>query len=101
MSGSSRGWRLEGGPVMADLGGGVYVIHACINPPTSSSRTQLSPCNLLAARETVVVVQVSVRIEIEDGATLDLSAGDLASLPRGAITTWHPAHDFVKVWLSG
>ena len=56
--------------------------------------------NLLPARETVVVLQGTVRIEIEDGPTLDLVAGDLASLPQGATTNWHPSRDFIKVWLS-
>ena len=54
----------------------------------------------LHARETIVVLEGSVRIEIEDGPTLDLVAGDLASLPQGATTNWHPSRDFIKVWLS-
>jgi uncharacterized cupin superfamily protein len=56
--------------------------------------------NVLPARETVVVLQGTVRIEIEDGPTLDLTTGDLASLPKGANTSWYPSQDFIKVWLS-
>jgi len=56
--------------------------------------------NLLPARETVVVLQGSVRIEIEDGPTLELSTGDLASLPKGANASWYPSRDFIKVWLT-
>ena len=41
------------------------------------------------ARETVVVLAGSARIEIRDGPTLDLSTGDLASLPRSVSTTWY------------
>ncbi len=45
---------------------------------------------VLPARETIVVLEGSVQIEIENGPTLDLSVGDMASMPKGAVTTWHP-----------
>ena len=51
------------------------------------------------ARETVVVLSGSARIDIQDGPTLDLSAGDIASLPKGAVATWYPSVDFKKVWV--
>ena len=54
---------------------------------------------VLPARETIVVVAGSVRIEIEDGPTLDLRVGDIASMPKGAVTTWHPSSDFKEVWV--
>jgi len=53
----------------------------------------------LPARETVVVLKGSVRIEVEDGPTLDLGPGDMASMPAGAVTTWHPSPDFEEVWV--
>ncbi|HUK94561.1 MAG TPA: cupin domain-containing protein [Gaiellaceae bacterium] len=53
----------------------------------------------LPARETVVVLKGSVRIEVEDGPTLDLGVGDMASMPAGAVTTWHPSPDFEEVWV--
>jgi uncharacterized cupin superfamily protein len=40
-----------------------------------------------------------VRIEIQDGPTLELGPGDIASMPKGATTTWHPSPDFKEVWL--
>ena len=40
----------------------------------------------------------SVRIEIEDGPTLDLGVGDMASMPKGAVTTWYPSADFKEIW---
>jgi len=52
----------------------------------------------LSARELVVVLEGSVRIEIEGAPTLDLRAGDIAALPKGARTTWEPSHDFREVW---
>ena len=51
------------------------------------------------ARETVVVLSGSARVEIRDGPTLDLSVGDMASLPKGAVATWYPSVDFKKVWV--
>jgi quercetin dioxygenase-like cupin family protein len=53
----------------------------------------------LPARETIVVLEGSVRIDIHDGPTLDLSEGDMASMPKGAVTSWHPSPDFREVWL--
>ena len=53
----------------------------------------------LPARETIVVLEDSVRIEIEDGPTLDLGVGDIASMPKGAVTTWHPSADFKEIWI--
>jgi uncharacterized cupin superfamily protein len=54
---------------------------------------------VLPARETIVVLAGSVQIEVEDGPTLDLSVGDMASMPKGAVTTWHPSPDFKEVWV--
>ena len=52
----------------------------------------------LQARETIVILEGTVRIEIEDGVTLELGVGDMASLPKGAVTTWYPSPDFKEVW---
>jgi len=40
-----------------------------------------------------------VRIEVEGGPTLDLEVGDMASMPQGAVTTWHPSPDFEEIWI--
>jgi uncharacterized cupin superfamily protein len=55
--------------------------------------------HVLPARETIVILEGTVRIEIQDGPTLELGRGDVASMPRGATTTWHPSPDFKEVWL--
>ena len=52
-----------------------------------------------SARETIVVLSGSARIEIRDGPTVDLSVGDIASLPKGVVATWYPSLDFKKVWV--
>jgi mannose-6-phosphate isomerase-like protein (cupin superfamily) len=72
---------------MTDLGSGVHVTR----PASDDYRTEE---NVLPARETIVVLQGTVRIEIDDGPTLDLTAGDVASMPKGATTYWHPSPAF-------
>ena len=38
--------------------------------------------------ETVYIVSGHLRIEVQDGDTLDLTAGSMASLSQGAMTRW-------------
>jgi hypothetical protein len=53
-------------------------------------------------RETFIVLEGSVRIEIAGGATLELEPGGVASLPAGTDTTWHITAPFREFWvLSG
>ena len=53
-------------------------------------------------RETFMILEGAVRIEIAGGATLDLEAGGVASLPAGTETTWHITVPFREFWvLSG
>lgn len=53
----------------------------------------------LPGRETILVLAGAARIEIEDGPVLDLTAGDIASLPAGARTTWHLTTPFKEFWV--
>ncbi len=59
----------------------------------------LGEAHELPARETIVVLEGTVRIEIKGRPTLELAAGDMASMPKGAITTWHPSPEFKEIWL--
>ncbi len=53
-------------------------------------------------RETFMVLEGAVRIEIAGGATLELEPGGVATLPAGTITTWHITAPFREFWvLSG
>jgi uncharacterized cupin superfamily protein len=52
-------------------------------------------------RETIVVLEGAVRIEIQDGPTLELNVGDMASLPEGAVTTWHMTLPYREIWFFG
>jgi hypothetical protein len=53
-------------------------------------------------RETFIILEGAARIELSDGATLDLAAGEAASLPPGTETTWHITAPYREIWvLSG
>lgn len=55
----------------------------------------------LPERETVLILEGSARIEIEGGPSLDLKVGDMASLPKGAVTSWHLTLPFRELWFFG
>ena len=48
-----------------------------------------------------MVLEGSARIEIEGGPTLELSVGDMASLPKGAVTRWHMTLPYREIWFFG
>ncbi len=52
-------------------------------------------------RETVHIIEGSVRIEIRGGATLELQAGDIASFPAGLEMVWHITPPFKEFWVFG
>lgn len=51
--------------------------------------------------ETVYVLEGEVDIEIEDGPTLHLAAGDMASFRKGVRSTWRPQPGFKEFWVYG
>ena len=53
----------------------------------------------LPGRETLLVLEGAARIEMDDGPVLDLTAGDIASLPAGARTTWYLTTPFREFWV--
>jgi len=50
-------------------------------------------------RETILILEGGARIEIAEGPTLELRAGDMASIPKGAVTTWHLTTPFKEFWV--
>jgi uncharacterized cupin superfamily protein len=52
----------------------------------------------LPERETLLILEGAAHIEIAGGPTLDLRVGDMASLPKGAVTTWHLTLPFREFW---
>jgi uncharacterized cupin superfamily protein len=55
----------------------------------------------LPERETLLILEGSARIEIAGGPTLELRVGDMASIPKGAVTTWHVTVPFKEIWFFG
>jgi uncharacterized cupin superfamily protein len=53
----------------------------------------------LPGRETILVLEGEARIEIAGGPTLELKAGDMASMPTGAETTWHLTLPYREFWV--
>jgi len=53
----------------------------------------------LPATEVLLVLEGEARIEIEDGPQLELKTGDMACLPKGAMTTWHLTLPFKEMWV--
>jgi uncharacterized cupin superfamily protein len=49
-------------------------------------------------RETIVVLEGAARIEIAGGPTLELEVGDMASIPKGSLTTWHLTQPYREIW---
>lgn len=52
-----------------------------------------------SGREVFMVLEGSVRIEIQGGAVLELGVGDIASLPPGLPTIWHVTAPFKEMWV--
>jgi uncharacterized cupin superfamily protein len=50
-------------------------------------------------RETVHVLEGSVRIEFSDQPPLELGPGDIASFPAGLAMTWHVSTPFKELWV--
>lgn len=53
----------------------------------------------LPHREILMILEGEAVIEIEGGPTLRLKTGDIASLPKGAQTTWHLTTPFKEFWI--
>jgi uncharacterized cupin superfamily protein len=53
----------------------------------------------LPGRETLLVLEGAARIEIDGGPVLELTVGDMASLPAGARTTWYLTTPFREFWV--
>jgi uncharacterized cupin superfamily protein len=54
---------------------------------------------VLPQAEVLLVLEGAVRIEIEGGPTLELKPGDMAALPKGAVTRWHLTLPFKEMWV--
>ena len=57
------------------------------------------PAWTLPATEVLVVLEGEARVEIEGGPQLHLKPGDMATIPKGAVTTWHLTLPFKELWV--
>jgi uncharacterized cupin superfamily protein len=81
-----------------------YVLYAGADVSAGMSRVTADVDPImwtLPQREFLLVLEGTARIEIKDGPTLNLSAGDVATLPTGAQTTWHVSVPFKEFWVLG
>ena len=54
---------------------------------------------VLPQTQVLLVLEGRAHIEIEGGPTLDLAPGDMATLPKGAVTHWHLTLPFKELWV--
>lgn len=55
----------------------------------------------LPARESFLILEGAARVEVAGGPSLELKVGDMASIPQGAVVTWHLTLPFKEVWFFG
>jgi uncharacterized cupin superfamily protein len=91
-------WRAD-----PDVGGEVQVFVDRQDSNVGMSRYLVDPGPVSwtpSVRETLLVLEGSVRIDIEGGPSIDLRVGDVASLPEGTRTTWHVTPPFRELWFA-
>ena len=88
-----------------EVGGELHVLCSGGDVEAGLSRYSNAPPEpvtyTLPKRETLLVLEGKATIEILGGPTLELKAGDMASLPKGAHTTWHIAAPYREFWVLG
>ena len=86
-----------------EVGGEVHMLCDTDGVQAGLSRIQRTPEKPIPfrseMRETIIILEGSVRIEIAGGATLDLKKGDIASLPKDTDTLWHVTAPFQEMWV--
>lgn len=51
------------------------------------------------SREVKIVLEGTLKIEIENGPTLELQAGDMASIPKGTTAWWSISDGYREFWV--
>jgi uncharacterized cupin superfamily protein len=85
-----------------DVGGEMNVLYRAGSVEAGLSRF-LEPVEpitwRLPARETFYVLEGSARIEIEGGEPIRVAAGEMGTIPSGAVTTWHLTTPFMDFYV--
>lgn len=92
-------WRFD-----PEVGGDMHVVVEDETAYVGLERFSATPSPIewtLPERETVLILEGAARIEVEGGPTLELRVGDVASIPKGAVTTWHLSTPFKELWFFG
>jgi uncharacterized cupin superfamily protein len=92
-------WRFD-----PEVGGDMHVVVEDETAYVGLERFGAAPSPIewtLPERETVLILEGAARIDVEGGPTLELRVGDLASIPKGAVTTWHLSTPFKELWFFG
>jgi uncharacterized cupin superfamily protein len=88
-----------------EVGGEMHVLCDVVDAEAGLSRYSIAPPEpvryTIPKRETLLVLEGRVTIEILGGPTLELTVGDMASLPKGAQTTWHITAPYREFWVFG
>ena len=87
-----------------EVGGEMHVLVSAEDGFAGMSRYLVRPDPApwtLPERETFLILEGRARIEIDGGPTLEVGVGDMASLPKGAVTTWHVTAPFKEIWFFG
>ena len=85
-----------------DVGGLMHILCDVPGAWAGFTRYDVAPAPVAwtpEQRETFIVLEGAARIEIAGEATLELAAGDVASLPAGTETTWHITAPFREFWV--
>jgi quercetin dioxygenase-like cupin family protein len=96
-SASTEDWEFD-----PEVGGEMHIL--CAEPGVEAGLSRfLEPTEpvrwTIPERETLLVLEGAARIEIAGRPTLELKAGDVASLPAGSETTWHLETPFKEFWV--
>jgi quercetin dioxygenase-like cupin family protein len=98
---STEEWRPD-----PEIGGGAEehvlfdtgAMRAGLSRFTADADTQPPPW-VLPQTQVLLVLEGRAQIDIEDGPSLDLGPGDMAALPKGAVTRWQLTLPFKELWV--
>ncbi len=87
-----------------EVGGLVHVLAETERAQAGMSRFDVMPAEPVTytppGRETIVVLEGAARIDLKDGPSVTVRAGDIASFPEGVEATWNLLEvPFKEVWV--